>query len=190
MPFSPEALAEKTYNRCIPCPMRPNLCSGPNPLKLEQPRLGEWISLLIKQEGFTYAEVAEAALVTEMTIYRFVHGANLNFDTVQRIINFVWPDPEGGRPLPCPLADQQKIEAITTENEKLCAEVAQLKKQLESIDLITNGSNDSLHKFYQTELQIIRDEAKAKIDHLLLQINDLRLENERKARLIDRLMDK
>lgn len=190
MPFSPQSLQEKTYNRCIPCNMRPNSCSGPNLFKLVQPRLGEWIALLIEESGLTYADVAEKALISEMTIYRFVHGGNINFDNLQRIMDVVWPDPEGGRPLPCPIADKERFDSITAENERLTVEVAQLKKQLESIDFLTHGNNDIIHKSYQSELQLIRDEAKAKIDHLLAQINDLRTENNRKARIIDKLLDR
>ena len=157
MPFSEKTIREKTYNQCIPCDMRPHSCSGPNPFKLRQPRLGEWLRLLRDDANLTNFDIAQAADVSEMTVYRVLHGENVTFDNMQRIIDVLWPDPEGGRPIPCPAAHRERFTAIEAEN-------VELRKKCQALE---EAAKDTASAERLAEL---REDSKQKINHLKEQI--------------------
>lgn len=74
---------------------------------------------------------------------------------------------------------------LGSDNQHICHLAIEENAPSETIKLI-----DDIHASYVKEMQTVRDESKVLIERLRSEIDYLRLENERKAKVIDRLLDK
>lgn len=108
MPFSPETLEEKPYNRCIKCPHIGVRCDGPNFLAMSPDRRSEWCRIRKEYLGFTNLYIAEQGGISEMSVARFMSGNNkdMRISTLVEIfrvlVNGTWGQ------YPCAMAEDQE----------------------------------------------------------------------------------
>jgi hypothetical protein len=146
-----------------------------------------------KANGLTDIYVAETADISVKTIERLMaltYDKDILRDTARRIEDAIIGS---SNQYPCILAyeeelpdDTPKIKALMQEMEHILGDNRMYKTTL-----------DNIHASYAVEIQTIREESKEKTEQLLTQIDRLRqeidylrLENDRKARIIDKFLDK
>lgn len=191
---------DKPFNQCFHCNSFRNGCSGNNPFAMGIARACEFMQLARVLLGYSYQYVADETGVSLTSVKRILTGKveEPGFFTFGALNRFLTGDPNGKFPCACPnIAPDpdvsSKLTEATREMERLVADNAEYKSAL-----------DNIHTSYAAEMQAIRTEAKEekdavkaesqkKIDHLLLQVDRLRLdvdylrkENDRKAALIDK----
>lgn len=158
MPFSPETLEEKPHNICVSCPRIGQTCDGPNFLAMTVERWCEWCHIRKDFLGWKNSTLSEKSGVSRMSIDRIMAGdvKDLRITTIQAVtkalVNGSW-----GKS-PCVLVTQNEKE-IYVDNPVIVAQCQQLQKTL-----------DALSVDHKAELDIIRQEAKSKIDFLKEQV--------------------
>lgn len=168
--------ASKPYNRCLSCPNLGVKCDGARSSAMALPRWCEFMRDMKEVKGLTNAYIADASGVSIKTIERLMAQnceQDIMRETARRIEDAIIGS---SNTYPCILAFEESrpkeseairdLERVLAENKDMC---------------------QALEKAH-VEKQIIRDEAQKKIDHLLNEINFLRLENDRKARIIDKYL--
>lgn len=186
-------LAQKPYNRCLNCRHRGVRCDGPRTSAMIFPRWSEFMRDMKEVNGLTNAYVAEKTELSVKTIEKILalnYEQDIMRETARKIEDAIIGS---SNQYPCILAfeeempdDTPKVKAILQEMELVLGENRMYKTTL-----------DNIHTSYATEIQTIRDESKEKTTQLLTQIERLRqeidylrLENDRKARIIDKFLDK
>ena len=158
-----EVTPDKPFNKCFKCPSFRNGCSGPNILEMQFERACEFLQLARIFLGWSYQYVADGTKLSLATVKRLLTGklTDPSYYTMQTIAHFLVGDPNGKFPCAIP-------------------------------DIAPNQD----HSYY-AEMQTIRDEAQRKIDYLVQQLDYYRRENEnlwaennRKARLVDMLLER
>ena len=183
----------KPYNRCLSCPHRSVRCDGPRTSAMALQRWCEFMRDMRDINGLTNQYIADKAGVSVKTIERLMAQnveQDLMRETARRIEDAIIGS---SNTYPCILAFE---ESMPTEAHKLSDALRELEHALaENKDY--RAALDNIHSSYKAEMQTIREEAKAKIDYLLGQVDRmrgeidyLRLENDRKARIIDKFLDK
>lgn len=184
---------EKPYNRCLSCPHRKVRCDGPRTAGLTLDRWCEYMRDMKDANGLTNAYIAEESGVSIKTIERLMAqnaDQDIMRETARRIENAIIGSTSK---YPCYLAfeeenrpSEQKFSDIMRDLERAMADNQDYRVAL-----------DNIHNAYATEMQTIRSEAKTREENLLTQverlrqeIDYLRLENDRKARIIDKFLDK
>lgn len=159
------------YDKCLSCPDLGERCDGPNTLAMGLERWCEWCRKLKDLRGMTNAELAEKSGVSPGTINRVMSGQldDIRHSTAS-LINRVLVG-SGGK-WPCAQAVAEETPATLKELELKTSELDGLRHALEEI-----------HNAYAREMDAIRREDQAKIDYL-------KLENERKDRIIEKLLSK
>ena len=158
MPFSPETLEEKPHNVCISCPRIGQTCDGPNFLAMTVERWCEWCHLRRDFLGWKNSKLAEKSGLSRISIDRIMSGdvKDLRITTIQAVtkalVNGAW-----GKS-PCVLVTESEKE-IYVDNPVIVAQCQQLQNSL-----------DALSVEYKAEIDIVRQEAKNKIDFLKEQI--------------------
>lgn len=166
----------KPYNRCLFCHHRTERhCDGARSSAMELHRWCEYMRDLKELNGLTNTYIAEKSGVSIKTIERLMAQnceQDIMRETARRIEDAIIGS---SNQYPCFLAFEE-----ATQNGS---------KEFKSV-------LDNIHASYNAEMQTIRDEAQRKIDYLLEQVerqrkeNDyLRLENDRKAKIIDKFLD-
>ncbi len=174
--------SSKPYNRCLSCPNLGVKCDGARSSAMTLQRWCEFMRDLKEVKGLTNAYIAEVSGVSIKTIERLMAQnceQDIMRETARRIEDAIIGS---SNTYPCILAFEEsrpKESEAVRELEHVIAENKDLRTALEKI-------NTS----YNTEMQIIREEARQKIDHLLSEIDFLKVENERKAKIIDKFLDK
>ena len=185
--------ASKPYNRCLHCQHRQVRCDGPRTSAMTLARWCEFMRDMKEINGLTNAYIAAKSGVSPKTIERIMAlncDQDIMRETARRIEDAIIGS---SNQYPCYLAfeenvpdDTPKFKAILQEMERVLGENRQYKTVLENI-----------HVSYGMEIQIVRDEAKAREENMLMQIDKLRqeidylrLENDRKARVIDKFLEK
>lgn len=137
MPFSPQTLEEKPYNRCITCSSIGIHCDGPNFLAMEMPRLSEWCRLRKDYlhslaPKWTNAYIAEQAGVSKVSIDRFLSGnvEDIKISTVARILKVLVNGSWGQ--YPCAMAADEK-EPVYMDNPMLVERCERLQADLEAV---------------------------------------------------------
>lgn len=166
-------LAVKPYASCLSCKHRKVRCDG---LRTSPMDLITWCAYMrdMKEANkLTNAHIAEKSGVSIKTIERIMAlncEQDIMRDTARRIENAI----------------------VGSSNQHPCYLMLE-----ENAPAETNKLLDGIHASYNAEMQTIREEAKRKVDYLLEQIEKMhkeieywRLENDRKAKTIDRLLDK
>lgn len=159
MPFSAETLEEKPYNICISCPRIGQTCDGPNFLAMSVDRWCEWCRLRRDFLGWKNKNVADKANVSRMSVDRIMDGdvKDLRITTMQAVtkalVNGTWGQS------PCVLVTETEKE-IYVDNPVIVAQCQQLQNTL-----------DTMAEENKAELASVREEAQAKIDFLMKQID-------------------
>ena len=178
----------KPYNRCLSCPHRQVRCDGPRISAMELPRWCEFMRDMKDLNGLTNAEIAEKSGVSMKTIERLMalnSDQDIMRETARRIEDAVIGS---SNQYPCFLAFE---EAMPEDSKKLNDALRELERALAD-NKDYRAALDNIHSSYNTEMQIIRDEAQRKVDYLLGQvdrlrkeIDDLWAENRRKSKIVD-----
>lgn len=184
----------KPYNRCLSCPHRAEKrCDGPRTSAMDLARWCEFMRDMKEVNGLTNAYIAEKSGVSIKTIERLMAlncDQDIMRETARRIEDAIIGS---SNQYPCYLAfeetlpdNTQQLSVAMTELERALADNKDYRQAL-----------DNIHASYAAEMQLIRDDAKQKIDYLLQDIERLRAdvehwrsENDRKGKLIDRYMEK
>ena len=159
----------KPYTRCLACPHRRVRCDGPRTAGLELARWCEYMRDMKEVNKLTNAYIAEASGVSVKTIEKIM-AINTDQDIMRetaRKIELVVLGASGK--YPCFLAFEEE----------------------------SKPDGNKIHELYKAEVDIIREEAKERIEQFMVQIERLRkevdylrIENDRKARIIDKFLDK
>lgn len=176
----------KPYNRCLFCHHRiEKRCDGARSSAMELQRWCEYMHDMKEANGLTNAYIAEASGVSVKTIDRIMAmkcDQDIMRETARRIENTIIGS---SNQYPCILAYE---ESATNGTDKL----NEAMKELE----YTRSTLANIQASYNAEMQTIRDEAKQKVDYLIkqverlrLEVDYLRLENDRKSKIIDRYLD-
>lgn len=165
MPFSPQTIEEKPYNRCINCIHIGTNCDGPNFLAMETERWCEWVKLRKDFLGWTNAKVAELAGVSKISVDRIMAGSvkdlrNTTMQAVTRaLVNGTWGQ------YPCAM-----VALATQENEP--AHDPELLKKAETADKAIEqcqrlqAAMDRMNEEHRADLAAARAEAHETIDLL------------------------
>jgi hypothetical protein len=133
-------------------------------------------------KGLTNVYISETSGVSLKTIERLMAqncDQDIMRETARRIEDVIIGS---SNTYPCILAFEEsrpKESEALRDLERATADNARYLAMLESV-----------HKEYNADKQAIREEAQRKIDHLLSEIEFLKIENDRKARIIDKFLDK
>lgn len=183
----------KPYNRCLTCTHRnERRCDGPRSSAMKLPRWCEFMRDMKNANGLTNADVAQRSGVSIKTIERLM-ALKCDQDIMRETARLIEDAIIGSsNQYPCYLAFE---EAAPDNAQQLSAALTELERALaDNKDYRT--ALDNIHASYNAEMQLIRDEAQKKIDHLLGQIKELqssndylRRDNERKGKIIDKLLD-
>lgn len=161
---------EKPYNRCLHCDIRGESCNGPRTASMPLERWREFMRDMKDIEGLTYAEIANRSGIPARTVEKKLAPGGDGQDIMRETARLI----EGAilgptAQYPCYKAFLDELPDDKKSSVALEAEMEVLRKNIEL-----------LHSAYQ-ELEIVRAEAQVKIDFL-------RAENEKKDRIIDRLL--
>jgi predicted transcriptional regulator len=150
------------FNRCIKCERIGQDCV-PNLLALPWADLLNWWKERQKYLGWTNQTLSEESGIPVGTINRIKAGEDdARYSTMRSIIHALL----GGYSVEFPCQKKLDQEFATIETlEKRCAELA------------------SVNEGFNAQLQEVKDEAQKKIDYL-------RLENDRKAKIIEKMLEK
>lgn len=166
-------LSAKTYNRCLQCPHRKVRCNGPRTSSMELDRWREFMRDMREVNGLTNAYIAEEAKVSEKTVERLlspraIDDKDIMRDTARRIENAI-------------IGSSNQYPCILAFEESASGDAPKLKAALLELE----------------QMQNVRDDAKREVAHLLTQIeqmkqqiNFLLAENDRKAKIIDKFLEK
>ena len=186
-------LSTKPYTKCLTCPHRRVRCSGPRTAGLELASWCEYVRDMKEVNGLTNADVAERSGVSLKTIERLM-TLKADQDIMRETARLIETAITGlTSKFPCYLdfekettPDVQKLSAAMSDLEHALADNRDYKAVL-----------DNIHTSYNAEMQTIREEAQKEIQYLLDQvarlrgeIDYLRLENDRKAKIIDKFLEK
>lgn len=174
--------SSKPYNRCLSCSNLGVKCDGARSSAMTLERWCEFMHDMKEAKGLTNAYIAEVSGVSIKTIERLMAQnceQDIMRETARRIEDAIIGS---SNTYPCILAFEEsmpKESDAKRELERTMADNIECHKMLETI-----------HASYQAEMKIIREEDRLKIEHLLAEIEYLRIENERKSRIIDKFLDK
>ena len=177
----------KPYNRCLQCPHRKLRCDGPRTSAMALARWCEFMHDMKEANGLTNAYIAEKSGVSVKTIERLMAqncDQDIMRETARRIEDVVIGS---SNQYPCILAFE--------ENAVNGAQTLRELEQALAVNKDFKTALDNIHASYANEMQNIREEAKREQDHLLAQVEQmqreiafLQLENERKARIIEKII--
>lgn len=182
------------YDICLRCADLGVKCDGPNTLAMTLDRWCEWCKSLKDMRGLTNAQIADLSGVSLATVDRIMSGKSpkdIKRNTAADI-NRILVGSAGQ--WPCSKAVEGDIRTTIKELELKSEELEGLRRTLEEIHTSYNRELDQVRESYrkelgevreawQTELETVRKEAQAKVDYL-------KLENERKDKVIDRLLSR
>lgn len=174
--------SSKPYNRCLSCPNLGVKCDGARSSAMTLQRWCEFMRDLKEVKGLTNAYIAEVSGVSIKTIERLMAQnceQDIMRETARRIEDAIIGS---SNTYPCILAFEEsrpKESEALRDLERALADNASYRTMLETV-----------HAEYNKEKQTIREEAQRKIDHLLSEIDFLKVENERKAKIIDKFLDR
>ena len=166
--------SNEPFAKCVTCPNRKITCRGMDTSDLPLETWKFMMRVIKEHEGLTYAEISLrthpqiAASTIEKKLAPGGDGQDVMRETRRAIENAIL----GASLTRCYRTFMESIPDDKKTSAALEAEMELLRHNI-----------DAIHLSYQRELEIVRQEAKEKIDYL-------REENERKNKLIDRLLDR
>lgn len=185
--------SKRPYNRCLSCHHRmEKRCDGPRTSAMSLERWCEFMRDMKEVNGLTNAEIAEKSGVSHKRIEQLMAqncDQDIMRETARRIEDAIIGS---SNQYPCYLAFE---EALPQEDQRLHNALIELERATadnKDYKMVLDG----IHASYKAEMQTIRDEAQKKIDYLLNQverqrgeIDFLRIESERKSKIIDKFLD-
>lgn len=163
---------EKPYNRCLYCEHQGKSCDGPRTSSMTLDRWKEFMRDMKAVSGKTNQEIAEETLLSVTTVEKALsptYDKDIQRETCRLIENAIIGS--SGQ-YPCLLAFAESVPDSAKELSSRTKELEDLKSTI-----------DKIHESYKAELEIVRKEAQEKIDFL-------RMENEKKDKIITRLLEK
>ncbi len=186
-----QVFGEKPYNRCLSCQHRKVRCDGPRTSAMELARWCEFMRDMKEANGLTNMDVATRSGVSIKRIEQLMAlncEQDIMRETARRIEDAIIGS---SNQYPCYLAFE---EGAPEDRKKLDDALRELERSLND-NKDYRAALDNIHLSYSAEMQTIRDEAKRKVDFLLLQIERLqsevdylRRDNERKGEMIDKYL--
>ena len=169
-------LTGKPYYKCVDCPNRKaHRCNFTRTSEMPLLQWCEYIRDFKLINGLTNEYIAEKSGVSIKTIERIM-ALNCDQDIMRETARRIEIAVCGAAThFPC---------YMVAEEEKLAIE-QKLQEALKDLERIS-----AERQAYKADLDRFRQEEQRKIEHLLAEIKDLHIENERKAKLIDKLLDK
>jgi hypothetical protein len=181
--------ASKPYNRCLSCPNLGVKCDGARSSAMTLQRWCEFMRDMKDVKGLTNAYISEVSGVSIKTIERLMAQnceQDIMRETARRIEDAIIGS---SNTYPCILAfeESKPDEAQTLRDlERALAENRNFNAMLERIQAS-----------YDAEIKAIREEAKQKVDFLVKDVDRLQAvvehlltENDRKSRIVDKLLEK
>lgn len=182
----------KPYNRCLQCKHRKTRCDGPRTSAMTLARWCEFMRDMKQANGLTNAYIAETSGVSLKTIERIMAQnceQDIMRETARRIEDAIIGS---SNQYPCILAFEDAAENDSGKLHEALHDLETALAENQSCKAVLAG----IHESYQTEMQTIRDEGQRKISHLLgelemlrAEIEYLKVENDRKAKIIDKIMN-
>ena len=185
--------SSKPYNRCLACSHRSVRCDGPRTSAMDLARWCEFMRDMKEANGLTNAYIAEKSGVSIKTIERLM-AQNIEQDimreTARRIEDAI-------------IGSSNQYPCILAFEETVPQHAKQLDDAMKDLERALNDNKDyraaleTITATHNAEIQIVRDEVKQKIDHLLAELELLRKNNEnlwaenlRKSKLVDMFIEK
>ena len=184
--------AGKPYNRCLSCEYRGGMCDGPRTAGMTLERWCEFMRDMKEVNGLTNAEVADRAGISVKTVERLM-AQNCDQDIMRETARLIENAIVGSaNKYPCYMA---YMETQPSDTQKLNETLRDLERALDD-NRDYRTALDNIHASYNAEMQTIRGEAKSReesflrqIERLRGEIDYLRLENDRKAKIIDKFLE-
>ena len=186
--------ADKPYNRCLDCDHRAEKrCDGPRTSAMPLQRWCEFMRAMKEANDLSNADVAERSGVSIKTIERIM-AQNCDHDILRETARLIEDAVIGSsNQYPCYLAFEENVPVIS---EKLNEAMRDLEKALED-NKDYRKALENIHDSYKAEMQMIRDEAQAKIEFLRGQLDRMQRENDylwaennRKSKVVDMFLEK
>lgn len=185
-------ISSKPYNRCLTCQHRKVRCDGPRTSAMALVRWCEFMRDMKELNGLSNDYIAEKSGISVKTVERLMAlrcDQDIRRETARLIEDAIIGS---SNQYPCYLAFEESMPShaialgeAQRDLERALADNADYRTAL-----------DNIHASYNAEMQTIRDEAKQKVEYLLGQIERLRseidylrLENDRKAKIIDKMLE-
>lgn len=178
-------VTNKPYNKCFACGhLKTPRCNGPRTSSMELGRWCEYMRDLRDLFNLTNEWIAEKADVSLKTVARIMSGnsdQDIMRDTARRIEDAIIGSDTSS---PCYMIFCEETEP----NDKKLAEAKIELERVLNDNKDYRVALDNIHASYTAEMQHIRDEAQRKIQYLLAHVERLRLENDRKSKIIDKYL--
>lgn len=163
---------DKPYNRCLFCDYRGTQCNGPRTSDMTLERWREFMRDMKEVEGLTYAEIAKRSNIPSKTIEKKLSPGGDGQDIMRETARAIESAILGSAEHPCYLAFLEENTDRRKNTDNAQVEIDRLLKEIEELKL--------LHK---QEIETIRSETQRKVDYLVA-------ENQKKDKIIDRLLEK
>ncbi len=185
--------SSKPYNRCLSCGHRSLRCDGPRTSAMDLARWCEFMRDMKEVNGLTNVYIAEKSGVSIKTIERLM-AQNIDQDIMRETARRIEDAIIGSsNQYPCILA----FEESQPQNTQILNDTLKELERALNDNKEYKAALDNIHTSYNAELQLIRDEAKQKIDFLLAEVERLRrdndnlwAENNRKSKVVDMFLEK
>ena len=185
---------DKPYNKCLKCIHRDEKrCDGPRTSAMPLERWCEFMRLMKEANGLTNQEISERSGVsigTIESIMALTRDQDLMRETARRIEDAIIGS---SNQYPCYLAFEW---SVPVSNEKMNDALRELERALET-NRDYSKALDNIHESYRAEMQLIRDDAQAKIAYLRSQVDRLQRDNDnlwaenvRKSKIVDMFFEK
>ena len=185
---------DKPYNKCLKCIHRDEKrCDGPRTSAMPLERWCEFMRLMKEANGLTNQEISERSGVsigTIESIMALTREQDLMRETARRIEDAIIGS---SNQYPCYLAFEG---SVPVSNEKMNDALRELERALET-NRDYSKALDNIHESYREEMQLIRDDAQAKIAYLRSQVDRLQRDNDnlwaenvRKSKIVDMFFER
>lgn len=163
---------EKPYNRCLFCEHRGTRCNGPRTSDMALERWREFMRDMKEIEGLTYAEISKRSGLPAKTIEKKLSPGGDGQDIMRETARAIEDAILGSAQHPCYVAFLSEMPASSKTVMDFQIEITRLSNQIEH-----------LNEAHKQDLEAVRAEAQRKIDFL-------KVENEKKDHIIERLLEK
>lgn len=163
--------AHVPYNVCLACPFLSESCDGPNVLAMTTERWVEWATIRIKALGMTRQQLADKSSIPIATLHNIFAGKTTDMrhstmrDLTKALIGDCWGQ------YPCHFAAMlMKGELIESHTADELAEAKAELQRMQARVRHLESTLEGIHKSYNEELTLVRNEEKAKVEFLKNQV--------------------
>lgn len=169
----------RIYGKCFACPKFLKTCRGKDTQHLTYPLWGEYCRQLAIRLGLSHRHIANGAKCSEATIHRAIfslEGKDILRSTASDITAFLQGDIED---LDCCSVEYELLE----EKDK---EIASLKQERDALVEALNNMQET----FRREIADVRAGSLQNVEHLREEIAYVKAENEKKDKIISRLLER